>query len=272
MTAAAIGVRATRGVSLRRRVGAVLFGAVALFGVVGPLLIDADPARQNLSQTLAPIGGDYLLGADHLGRSVLARLAHAARLSLSLALLTALSAAIPGTLLGMIAAWRGGRSDRALSALADGVLALPGLLLVLLLTALAPGAFWPLYLGLSLLLWVEYFRVVRAACRPLLAGPQVEAARLLGFGLVHVVRRHILPEIAPLLGALTAFGMAAAVMAVGSLSFVGIGLRPPTAEWGIMLTEMMPYYDEAPLLLLLPATMLFAAVLGLQLLSGRDPR
>lgn len=259
-------------VSTRRAVGMALLAFVFLFGLLGPMLVAADPARQNLSRILAPIGSDFLLGSDHLGRSMLARLAHATRLSAGLALLTVISAAVPGTALGLVAAWRGGWTERVLVALADGVLALPGLLLVLLLAALAPGDLWPLYLGLSLVLWVEYFRVVRATATTLLASPQVEAARLLGFGPLHVVRRHVLPEIAPLIGTLMAFGAGAAVMAIGALSFVGIGLRPPVAEWGIMLTELLPYHAEAPGLLLLPAGMIFVTILGLQLVGGRDPR
>lgn len=258
--------------SRRRVAGFALLGAVAAFGALGPLLIAADPARQNLMQTLAPVGGEYLLGTDHLGRSMLARLAYATRLSLSLALVTVLSAAIPGVAAGLLAAWRGGWVDRTLVAVADAVLALPGLLFVLLLGALAPGQFWPLYLGLSLVLWVEYFRLVRATAATVLASPQVEAARLLGFDGLHVMRRHVMPEIAPLIATLMAFGASTAVMAVAALSFIGVGLRPPIAEWGIMLTELMPYNQEAPLQLLMPAVLIFATVLGLQLLGGRDPR
>jgi peptide/nickel transport system permease protein len=248
--------------SRRRILGASLVGAVALLGLLGPALIAADPARQVLGDALLPPGGEYLLGTDHLGRSMLARLAHASRLSLALAVVTVLTAALPGTALGLLAAWRGGWTERLLVALADSVLALPGLLLVLLLAALAPGAFWPLYLGLSLVLWVEYFRLVRATATSLLASPQVEAARLLDLGAWHVVRRHVLPEIAPLVGTLMAFGAATAVMAVAALSFVGIGLRPPMAEWGLMLTELLPYGFDAPLQLLMPAALVFVTVLG----------
>lgn len=264
--------RSTLSLSRRRIAGVAMVGAVALLGLLGPWLIKADPARQDLMNILAPIGHDHLLGTDHLGRSVLARLAHASRLSLALALLTVVSAAVPGVALGLLAAWRGGWVERVLTAIADAVLALPGLLFVLLLGALAPGAFWPLYLGLSLVLWVEYFRLVRATAASVLASPQVEAARLLGFGPVHVMRRHVMPEIAPLIATLMAFGASTAVMAVAALSFIGAGLRPPVAEWGIMLTEMMPHHQEAPVQLLMPAVTIFMTVLGLQLLGGRDPR
>ena len=255
-----------------RILGVALVGAVVLLALAGPLLVSASPIRQDLSSVLSSPSAAAWLGTDQLGRSVLARLAHAARLSVLLGAASVLAAAVPGVLLGLLGAWAGGWTDRVLSGIADAVLALPGLLLVLLVVALAPGAFWPLFLGLSLAMWVEWFRVARAASGALLASPAVEAARLLGFGPWHVLRRHVLPEMAPLLGTLAAFGLAGAVLAIGALGFIGIGLRPPTAEWGLMMVELLPYYEEAPLALLAPAFCLFALVLGLQLLAGRDAR
>jgi peptide/nickel transport system permease protein len=123
--------------------GLVLLLLVAGFALLGPLVIDTDPARQQLARYLETPSLAEPLGFDQLGRSMLARLAHGARLSLSLALLSVLSAAIPGSLIGLLAAWCGGWTERVLAALADAELALTGLLLVLLLAALAPGGFWP---------------------------------------------------------------------------------------------------------------------------------
>lgn len=143
-----------------------------------------------------------------------------------------LAAACPGIVLGLLAAWFGGVADRVLSALCDAIMALPGLLLVLIVAAFAPGAFWPLFLGLALALWVEYFRLVRTIAIRRLAAPDVEAARLFGFSASHVVRRHLLPELWPALATLMAFGFAAVIVAISTLSFIGIGMRPPTPEWG----------------------------------------
>jgi peptide/nickel transport system permease protein len=257
---------------LRRAIGAACVGSVVLLAAIGPGLIEADPLRQNLRATLSPPFGEYLLGTDHLGRSVLARLAHAARLSVLLGLVTVASAALAGTAVGLFAALRGGYVDRLAGALCDTTMALPGLLLVLMLTAFAPGAFWPLYMGLALALWVEFFRVVRTIAVSRLTAPDVEAARLFGFSNLHIVRRHVLPDLAPALGTLFAFGFGASVVAVSTLSFIGVGLRPPVPEWGNMMTELLPYYDEAPVQLLAPAGLLFVMVIGLHLLAGRDPR
>jgi peptide/nickel transport system permease protein len=239
---------------------------VAVFSLFGPAVIGIDPARQTLADTLLPPGAAHWLGTDVLGRSVLARLAHAARLSLGLALLAAVTAAIPGVLLGVVASWRGGRIERGLVMLADAVLSVPGLLLVLLFAALAPGRYWALYIGLSLSLWVEYFRVARAASRPVLAGDAVQASRLLGFGPGYVLRRHLLPALAPVLGTLLAFSAAQAVLALAALGFIGVGLQPPTPELGLMMIEFLPHYEEAPWLIAAPVALLMLLVLGMMLL------
>lgn len=254
----------------RRLAGAALLATIVAFALLGPLLTSHDPARQDLMRVLEPPSLLHPLGTDHLGRSMLARLAAATRLSLGTALLAVGSAAILGNVLGVLAAWRGGWVDRLCGAAAEAVLALPGLLLVLLLAALAPGSYLPLYLGLSIVLWVEYFRVVRATSSVILAGPQVEASRLLGFGMVYVARRHLLPALAPTVGTLLAFGAGSAVLSLAALGFVGVGIRPPTAEWGIMMTELFPYYQEAPWLFAQPVALLAETVAGLALLADRD--
>jgi len=266
LDASALTGRRSRRAATRRRTGFCILASVAVFSLFGPAVIGIDPARQALADTLLPPGAAHWLGTDVLGRSVLARLAHAARLSLGLALLAAVTAAIPGVLLGVVASWRGGRIERGLVMLADAVLSVPGLLLVLLFAALAPGRYWALYIGLSLSLWVEYFRVARAASRPVLAGDAVQASRLLGFGPGYVLRRHLLPALAPVLGTLLAFSAAQAVLALAALGFIGVGLQPPTPELGLMMIEFLPHYEEAPWLIAAPVALLMLLVLGMMLL------
>jgi peptide/nickel transport system permease protein len=251
-----------------RATGLVILAFLAGFAILGPWLITADPAKQDLSASLAPIGGDYLLGADHYGRSLLARLAHGARLSFGLALLAMLAAAVPGILLGLLAAWRGGIVDRILVMISEMVLALPGLLLVLLLLAFAPGHYVPLFLGLSLYLWVEFFRVSRAVAAKLLVEPYIEAARLLGFGPTYILTRLVLPAIAPILLTLATFAVGTAIIAVSTLSAINVGLQPPTPELGSMIVELLPYYADAPLQVLMPGILIFSLVLGLHLVAG----
>ena len=255
-----------------RLAGATMLGVVVVAASVGGQVLGIDPARQSLLDTLSGPSPAHPLGTDHLGRDMAGRLLAGARLSLSLAGLSVLTAALPGAALGVLASWRGGWTDRFLGAISDAVLALPGLLLVLMLASIAPGSWWALYVGISLTLWVEYFRYTRARTRVLLAAPAVEASRLLGLGPGHVLYRHIGPEIAPGMLTIAAFGAATAVASVAALGFIGIGLRPPAAEWGVMMSELLPYWREAPWLILQPVGCLVFVVIALHLLVGSTER
>lgn len=262
--------RSKAGIGAARSAGAGLLILLGGFAIAGPVVIPFDPAAQDFGASLAPIGGDYLLGADHYGRSLLARLAHGARLSFGMAFLTMLAAAIPGVLLGLCASWKGGWTERFLELVATIVLALPGLMLVLLFLAFSPGNYGPLFLGLSLTLWVEFYRVTKATTKTVLAQPHIEAARMLGFNSGYILVHYVLPVIGPTIATLSAFAMATAIIAVSTLSAISVGLQPPTPELGSMIVELLPYYAEAPVHVLLPAALIFLLVLGLQLLAQGD--
>jgi len=247
--------------------GLAMIALIVLFGLVAPM-IGGDPLVQDLDHVMIGPCAASPFGTDHLGRSMFSRLGHAARLSLLLAALSVLTAAIPGTILGVAAAWHARWMDTMLSTIADSVLALPGLLLIVLLTAFAPGKFWPFYVGLSLALWVEYFRVVRAASQTLLHSSQVEASRMLGFGPLFIVRRHLIPELISVLRTIMTFGAATSVLSLAALGLVGVGLRPPTPELGTMMIELLPHYHEAPWLIAEPILVLLLTVTGLALAAG----
>jgi len=251
-----------------RLAGGVIVALVAAFAVLGPQFVPGDPFAQSLMHALTGPEAAAPLGYDHLGRSIFHRLAHALRLSPLIALAAVATAGAAGLILGTLAAARGGWIDRLLVILADALLALPGLLLVLIVLAIMPGTAPGFWLGLSLVLWVEFFRLTRAATRSVLASPSVEAARLLGFGWPYIFRTHLWPEIAPMMLTAAAFGTATAIMAIAALGFVSVGMRPPTPELGLMMVELLPYWREAPMALMSPVIATFALLLGLTLLAG----
>ena len=253
---------------LARMTGATLIVLIVLFAVAGPLIVPGDPFAQSLMKALAGPEAVAPLGYDHLGRSVFHRLADALRLSPLIALTAVATAGAAGLLLGTLAAARGGWVDRILVMQADALLALPGLLLVLIVLAMVPGTALGFWAGLSLVLWVEFFRLTRAATRETLVSPAVQASRLLGFGPAYVFRVHIWPEIAPMMLTAAAFGTATAIMAIAALGFVHVGMRAPTPELGLMMVELLPYWREAPLALLSPVIATFVLLLGLTLLAG----
>lgn len=250
------------------RTGGMLVLAVLIVAILGPLAVPGDPMAQSLLKALSGPEPGAPLGYDHLGRSIFHRLVHALRLSPAIALAAVLTAGSAGLVLGTLAAARGGWTDRILVTLADALLALPGLLLVLIVLAIVPGTAFGFWAGLSLVLWVEFFRLTRAATRETLVSPAVQASSLLGFGPVYIFRTHIWPEIAPMMLTAAAFGTATAIMAIAALGFVHVGMRAPTPELGLMMVELLPYWREAPLALLSPVVATFALLLGLTLLAG----
>ncbi|MDS9468497.1 ABC transporter permease [Paracoccus sp. MBLB3053] len=263
-----IPIVAHRGWTVTQWAGAVIVAAMLGFAILAPMVFPADPLKQNLRHILGGPDATAPFGYDHLGRSLMARLASALRLSLSIAAAAVVSSAALGVSVGVLAAWHGGWVDRTLSLIADSFLALPGLLMVLIILAIVPStpiAFW---IGLSLILWIEYFRLSRAVARRLLVAPGVQASRLLGFGPVYIFRRHLWPELAPMLLTVASFGAATAIMTIAALGFVSVGMRAPTPELGLMMVEILPYYREAPMALMTPVLATFLTLLGLNLIAG----
>jgi len=152
------------------------------------------------------------------------------------------------------------------------VLALPGLILILLFAALAPGSLLMLYVAISLVLWVEYYRVVRAVTRTVVGSTQMQASRMLGFGTWYCFRRHIWPALVTPVLTLAAFGAANSILALAAVGFVSVGLRPPTAELGLMMVELFPYYSDAPWVLAQPVIAVFLLIFAFNLLAGGGTR
>lgn len=253
-----------------RLLGIVLLSIVCSFAIISPLILGYDPHEQDLMKSFSGCTSENLFGTDHYGRDMLTRLAYATQLSFFLAVVTMLTSSIPGVLLGILAAFKGGIVDKVLVFFSDIILALPGLLLVLLLVAFAPGNFLYLYLGLSLSLWVEFFRVTRARTKSILVEPYIESTKLLGFSGFYILKKQILPTLYPAILTLCAFAMSTAIIAISTLSAIGVGLQPPTAELGSMIVELMPYFEEEPILMILPSLMIFLIVLSLQLIAQRN--
>lgn len=241
---------------------ALLLGLLLLFVLFGPMLWP-DPVHQDLLRSLTPPGMDEPLGRDHLGRSVLARLAHGTRLSLLLAVLSVATATAVGSFWGIVAAWRGMRVDALVNGVAETIAAIPSLLVVLLFSAMGQGRLWMLYLAIALTQSTEYFRVVRARSSLILAGPGTQTARLLGLGPAHLLRRHLWPELRPVLLTLSTFGIGTSVLILSTLGYVGVGLTPPTPELGIMIVESLPYWSQAPWIVAAPMTVLAVTLFAL---------
>lgn len=253
-----------------QKIGLMILVLLLGFAYITPIIHPSDMALQNLNAVLASPSLEYPLGTDHLGRDMVARLSSAIRLSLSLIIMSVSVSLLFGLIFGLLAGIFGGILDKLFGFICDCIMALPGLLFILLFAAIAPNRFWSLYLGVSLVMWVEFYKMTRAMSLNLRHSPQVQASTLMDMGLWYIIRRHYLPRLAPVMATLAAFGAANAVLALATLGFVNVGLKPPTAELGLMMTELFSYYHEAPFVFFLPIITVFLMVLSFQLLSGKQ--
>ncbi|WP_439494379.1 ABC transporter permease [Bosea sp. (in: a-proteobacteria)] len=245
----------------------LLLGGLAALVVIGLLVIPHDPAMQDLVRTLEGPSAQHWLGTDHLGRDIAARLVHGGVRSLGIAVACVGFATGVGVALGLLAAYAGRVADIAIMRLADLMLAFPGILLALLISGFLGGGVLPMLIGIKLALWPQFARMARAIAIGELAQPHVEAARLAGFPALTILRRHVLPPVLRQTVTLATLGLGAAIMSISSLGFLGLGLQPPTPEWGAMISELLPYLAEAPVQMAAPCLAIFLAVLGATLLG-----
>jgi peptide/nickel transport system permease protein len=239
-----------------------------LFAALGaPLIAPYNPLRQDLANDLIAYSADHLLGTDKLGRDILSRTIYGARISLSVGFATvALSAAI-GFVTGSIAGYFGGWIDLLLMRLVDILLAFPGILLAIAFTAVLGPGLDHVILALCLIGWTGYARLVRGEIIALREREFIQAARALGGNPKRVILRHLFPNLlAPLMIQAT-FGLAAAIIAEGSLSFLGLGVEPPTPSWGSMLNDGRQFLLVAPHLTTYPGLAIMITVLALNLVG-----
>jgi ABC-type dipeptide/oligopeptide/nickel transport system permease subunit len=242
--------------------------ALAGLALTGPFLAPQDPNAQDLMRVMEAPSITHLLGTDHVGRDILSRVLAGAPHSLGLAVLCVTLASSVGIALGLIAA-NGGALVRALiMRLADLMLAFPGLLLALLFAGFLGGGIWPLLIGLNLALWPQYARMTEAVATSILREGHVEAARLAGFPERTILKRHVLPPVLRAVMPLATLGVGQAIMSISALGFLGLGLKPPTPEWGAMINELLPFLTEGFVQMAAPCAMIFVSVLTLTL-AGR---
>jgi peptide/nickel transport system permease protein len=253
----------------------ILFAAMAL---LAPWLAPANPASIDLMHRLAAPSTHHWFGTDELGRDILSRIIYGARLSLTVAVSVVACSLSLGIVLGGIAGYYGGAIDTTLNIFAmNAFMALPGILLAIAFVAfLGPGLI-NLILALSIGGWVGYARLVRGQVLAVREREFVEAARALGASDVRIFFRHILPNIVQPLIVQSAIGMAGAVLAEATLSFLGLGVPPPTASWGSMLNDARSHLFDAPHLVVFPAIAVMLCVLSFNFIGDAlrdylDPR
>ncbi len=261
----------------RKNPGALLGGALVCLvtgtAVVGPWLAPRSPEEQfasGLGANGIPRAPDslFLLGADSLGRDALSRLLHGGVVSMQVAFLATSLAMLLGLGVGLLSGSVGGRLDNVCMRAVDVLLSLPFLLIAIAVNrAVSNPSLWSLYVLLGCLSWPSLARVTRAKVQQVRELDYVQAARALGLGRLHVALRHVLPNV---LGPALVIGttmVADMIIAESAMSFLGLGVQPPTASWGSMLHEGRTLMAYAPHLLIAPGVMIAMAVFGFNLLG-----
>ncbi|MFP5318266.1 MAG: nickel transporter permease [Acidimicrobiia bacterium] len=258
-------------------VGLALVALVVLAALLAPVISPHDPDAVDVAKKFAPRSSEHPLGTDHLGRDMLSRLLWGARLSVGSTLLATAGIGVIGLLLGMLAGWWGGFVDGLISRLIDLMQALPPLLLPLAITAVLGTGLRNVLIAIVISSWANYARIVRGAVLAERSKPYVEAARSSGASTSRIFRRHLLPNIVGPVVVMTTLELGIILLAISGLSFLGLGVQPPAAEWGAMLSEGRTYLSRAPAMMIYPGAAIFVMVLAFNLLGDGlrdflDPR
>jgi peptide/nickel transport system permease protein len=258
--------------------GAVLVTIFIILAIFAPWISPQDPAHIDLPARLSPPSTAHWAGTDELGRDILSRLIYGSRISMLVGSSVVAASLSLGLIIGSLAGYYGGRLDRFINIVVmNAFLSFPGILLAIAFVAFRGPGIFNLVLALSLGGWVGYARLVRAQVLAAREKEYVEAARALGASDLRIIARHILPNIIQPVIVQAAIGMAGAILAEATMSFLGLGVPLPTASWGTMLNDGRAHLFDAPHLVLFPAAAVMLAVLSFNFIGDAlrdylDPR
>jgi peptide/nickel transport system permease protein len=257
--------------------GLLLTVVLVVVALAAPLLSPFDPNAQDTSRRLEAPSHQHLLGLDDLGRDVLSRILWGARVSLRVGFSVVLLASLIGISLGAISGYFGGLVDTAIMRITDILLAFPGILLAIALVAVLGPSLNNVILALATIGWVSYARLVRGQVLKVREMEYVTAAKALGARSPRVIILHVLPNVMNPVIVMATLGLAGAILAEAALSFLGLGVQPPTPSWGSMLTAGRRYLGLANHLAIFPGAAIMLAVMGLNflgdgLIDALDPK
>jgi peptide/nickel transport system permease protein len=257
--------------------GAFLTIALVIVALAAPLLSPYDPSVQDTSRRLESPSEAHILGMDDLGRDVLSRIIWGSRVSLRVGFSVVILASLIGVSLGAISGYFGGAIDTLVMRVSDILLAFPGILLAIAMVAVLGPSLNNVVLALATIGWVGYARLVRGQVLKVREMEYVTAARAMGARSFRVILRHVLPNVINPVIVMATLGLAGAILAEAALSFLGLGVQPPTPSWGAMLTAGRRYLGLADHLAIYPGIAIMLAVMGLNflgdgLIDALDPK
>jgi len=267
---------AVRGITSRHwtfNFGAILLVLILLVLLLTPWIAPHDPATQDLNNRLSGPSGEHWLGTDHLGRDVLSRLMWGGRFSVTIAAITLVICAVFGTILGALAARRGGWVDELVMRSVDVLVCFPDVVIALFLIALFGTGYGTLIAALTITGWTPFARLMRGLALEINAKEYVEAAEILGSPKWFILFRHVIPNALPPVAAMSFLRFGHKLITVGALSYLGLGVQPPDSDWGAMLLDAQPYMERAPWLGILPGAAIFLTALSVTMIGqGLDAK
>ncbi|WP_108262669.1 ABC transporter permease [Mangrovicoccus ximenensis] len=247
--------------------GTLICVILAALVICAPLLTGYDPARQSAMETFQPPSWTHPMGTDAFGRDMMARVLYGGRVTMAASLAVVVMGAIAGTVLGLVAGYAGGATGFAIMRLVDLLLAFPGILLALAITAiLGPGLINGI-IAISIILVPVYARLVEGATREIRSLPFVDAAIVLGAGPVRVMLTHILPNVMSSVIVMTTTWLGVAALWITALGFIGLGVQPPQPEWGAILNDGQMFLTLAWWMTVFPGVFLSLFIIGVNLLG-----
>ena len=246
---------------------ALVLAAIILSGIFAPQLAPMNPFEPNMAVRLQPPSAAHLLGTDALGRDLLSRTIYGERSALLLSLISTVLALGIGTLVGLLAGYFGGRTDDVLLTVSNIFQGIPGISFMVAVAGFVGPGITGLLLALVVGSWAGFARIVRAEVMQLAAEPYVEQLRVLGAGDARILLRHILPALGGTLLVLGSVRLGRGVLAVAGLSFLGLGVQPPTPDWSTMISDAMLYYRQAPHLIIVPGAAIVLLVSALNMVG-----
>lgn len=250
--------------------GLLIVGIILVAAVFAPQIAPNLPHKQDLRHKLATPSAKHPLGADYLGRCLASRLLYGARTSMGLALAITLATSVFGMAVGILAGIFP-RLDFPLMRITDCFFAFPTMVAALLCVTLTGPGIFGIILALSIPGWPKYSRVARVVAQRIMHEPHVETVRSMGAGKWYVVRTCILGEVWPQMATIATIGVGSKIAAIAGLGFLGLGIQPPTPEWGLMMSKGLPALSTAPHVSLLCGTCIAVSVLGF-VLTGEGLR
>jgi peptide/nickel transport system permease protein len=259
------------------RLGVIIIGAILVFACAGPFLVSWRPNVIDTNQVLQGPNTHHLLGTDGIGRDQLARIIAAIPVALEVTVGSTVFAMVIGGIIGVVAGFVGGAVERLFMWCTDIFLAMPPLLMAIVVTGVFGSGLRNTLLAIGVIYMPRFVRIARAGARTLRDRPFVDAARLAGAPSRRILRRHVVPGVLPSIIVMTTLTLSSALLAASALSFLGLGLRPPHADLGNMLSESVSLMSVAPWLVIFPSIVLVLMVLGFNLLGDAvgdvlDPR